>query len=82
MKKLEIVKTIAEVVVSVGVGAIMGNAVTSTTPVNTGRLKKLCIGLGSFVVSSMVTDKAVEYTGNKINDLASKFSSTIIHTEN
>jgi hypothetical protein len=81
MKKLEVIKAIAEIVVSVGVGAIVGNAVNSTTPGDIGKIRKACVVVGSFVLSSMVTDKAVKYTGKAIDDFATKFSSTTVNVE-
>lgn len=70
MKKLEVIKTVGGIIVSVGVGAIVGNAVKYTTPSNIGTIKKVCIGVGSLVLTSMVGDKAVQYTEKKISDAA------------
>jgi len=68
MKKLELLKSAAGFVVSVGVGAIVGNAVQSTTPDTTGTFKKVCVCVGSFVLASMIKHEAVKYTENKIDD--------------
>lgn len=69
MTKLEVVKGATKFVVSVGVGAIVSNAVAFTTPVlAVGVLKKAAIGVGSFVLSSMLSDKAGEYTDQKIDE--------------
>jgi hypothetical protein len=67
MKKVEWVKTVGGIIVSVGVGAIVGNAVKATSPEQLGGIKKLCVGIGSFVLSSMIGDAAVKYTGEKID---------------
>lgn len=75
MKKEEVLKTgkqIVTIVVSAGVGAIVANAVKMTTPINTGTLKKLCIGTGSFVLGSMLSEKATDYTDEKIDEMASQ----------
>lgn len=69
MTKLDVVKAGTKFVVSVGVGAIVTNAVAFTTPVlAVGVLKKAAIGVGSFVLSAMLSDKATEYTDEKIDE--------------
>lgn len=70
MKKLELLKAGAEIIVSVGVGAIVGNAVIFTTPLKTKAFQGLAIKAGSFVLSSMASDKATEYVGTKIDAAA------------
>lgn len=70
MSKIEVVKGATKFVVSVGVGAIVTNAVAFTTPVlAVGVLKRAAIGVGSFVLSSMLSDKAGEYTDEKIDEV-------------
>ena len=73
MKKLEAIKTASQIIVSVGVGAIVGNAVKITTPGNLGLVKKICVGVGSFVLSNMVSEKAIEYVDEKIDTVAYAF---------
>lgn len=62
MKKIEMVKIAGGIIVSVGVGAIVGNAIKCTTPSHVGTIKKVCIGVGAFILTSMISDKAVQYT--------------------
>lgn len=62
------IKTGLSVVVSVGVGAIVNNAVKSTTPVTTKGLTKLCVVVGTFVLGSMFSEKATKYTDEKIDE--------------
>lgn len=70
MSKIDIIKGATKFVVSVGVGSIVSNAVAFTTPVMAvGVLKKAAIGVGSFVLSSMLSDKAGEYTDEKIDEI-------------
>ena len=76
MKKLEMVKTITQIVVSVGVGGIVGNAIKFTTPASVSLAKKVCIGVGSMILSNMVSDKAVQYSDQKIEDIANIFKTT------
>jgi hypothetical protein len=67
MNKLEMIKGVVTLIVSVGVGGAVGNVIKNTTPVTVGAVKKLCIGVGAVVLSNMVGDKAVEYVEEKIN---------------
>ncbi len=72
MTKKEILKTGAKLIVSFGVGCIVTNAVAFTTPVLAlGLVKRAAIGVGSFVMSSMVSDKAADYTDEKIDEIES-----------
>ncbi len=68
MKKIEMLKAAGEIIISVGVGAIVGNVIKSTTPIGTGPVKKLCILVGSFVLCNMVGDQAIDYTEKKIDE--------------
>lgn len=69
MTKLDIVKGATKFVVSVGVGSIVTNAVAFTTPVlAVGVLKKAAIGVGSLVLSAMVSEKATDYTDEKLDE--------------
>lgn len=70
MSKIDVLKGATKFVVSVGVGSIVSNAVAFTTPVlAVGVLKKAAIGVGSFVLSAMLSDKAGDYTDEKIDEL-------------
>jgi hypothetical protein len=66
MKKTEMVKAAGSLIISIGVGSIVGNVIKTTTPGSIGALKKVCIGAGSVVLSNMVGDKAVDYVEEKI----------------
>lgn len=80
MKVLEAVQTIASLGVSVGVGAIISNVIKATTPSGIKVLTKICIGIGSFVVGSMLSDMAGNYTEKKIGD-AIEFVTRIVMDE-
>ena len=68
MKKIEVFKGATKFVVAVGVGAIVSNAVAFTTPaLAIGVFKRAAISIGSFVLSSMVSEKACDYTDEKID---------------
>lgn len=71
MKQKNVLKTlkqVAVIVVTAGVGAIVGNAVKHVTPSDTGFVKKTCIGAGSLVLAGMLSDKAGDYTKTKIDE--------------
>lgn len=72
MNKEEFIKTgkqIAGVVLTIGMGAIIGNAVKFTTPTSgIGAIKKLCIGAGTLALSSMASDATTKYVESKIDD--------------
>lgn len=72
MNKLELVKTGLEIVVSIGVGAIVGNAVVLTTPATTKVITKLCIKVGGLALSGIASDKASEYVRNTIDSTVEK----------
>lgn len=68
MKKLELLKAGIEIIISFGVGAIVGNAVTATTPGTIKGLSKLSVKLGSFVLAGIASDMAATYTEKKIDE--------------
>ena len=68
MKKIEVFKTGACVVVSFGVGVIVGNIVKGTTPSDVRKITKLCIAAGSLVLSNVAGDIAAKYTEKKIDE--------------
>lgn len=67
MNILGITKTVSDVVVSAGVGAIVGNAIKASTPIDTKIVSKISIGVGSLVLSSMVGTQAANYTAEQID---------------
>lgn len=70
MTKKELVKAGAKLIVSVGVGTIITNAVAFTTPVVAmGVLKRACIGIGSFALSMYTSDKVTDYTDEKLDEV-------------
>lgn len=68
MSKIGMIKKIVGMGVSFGVGAIVNNIIKSTTPKSIGTFKKVCIGLGAFALGSMISDKAVKYTEDTIDN--------------
>lgn len=66
---LENVKMILGLVVTCGIGSIMGNIVRRTTPKDIGILNKICITIGGLVLGSMVCDSAGKYVDNQIDEV-------------
>ena len=68
--KKELLKSGAKLIVSFGVGTIVTNAVSFTTPAYAiGGLKRLAIGIGSFALSMYASDKVADYTDEKIDEV-------------
>lgn len=67
MKKIEMVKTVVELVLIVGVGAIAGNIIAHTTPKTVKTLTGVCIVVGTFVLGGMATEAAIKYANAEID---------------
>jgi hypothetical protein len=72
MNPLNLVKIVTELFVSVGVGSIVGNTIKNATPENASRFKKISIGVGGFVLSSMISSKATKYATDQIDETVEK----------
>ena len=77
MTKIDMIKKVGAVVVSVGVGAIVGNAIKSTTPSSVNVITKICIGVGAFVLTGMASDGAVKYAEGKFDDTINQIKEMI-----
>lgn len=62
-------KGITGVVVSLGVGAVVNNAVRATTPLTQTRIQRIGTKIGGYVLSSMVADHAVNYSFGQIDGM-------------
>jgi hypothetical protein len=76
MNALSIFKTVAELAVATGVGSIVSNAAKLAVPDNAHLVKKISIGVGTFVLSNMVAEQAVKYTKDKIDKGIEEFEKT------
>lgn len=74
MNKLNIVKQAAELLVSMGTGAIVGNAVKLTTPAEVSKVQRVTIAIGSFALSAMISDAVGKYASNQIEQVAEQVS--------
>lgn len=68
MNPLGILKGVTEFVVSIGAGAVVGNAIKASTPRDLKLIPKVSIAIGGFVLSNMVGDMAAKYAAKSIDD--------------
>lgn len=61
-------KQIGGIVIGIGVGAIVGNAVKFTTPAEIGRITKACVGVGSLLLGGLAADATSKYFNACIDD--------------
>lgn len=61
MNPLTILSVIAMYAVSASVGGVVGNLVAVKTPPNAKTITKISIGLGTFVLSGLLSDMAMTY---------------------
>ena len=73
MNYLGLTKQIVGLVVSLGVGSIVKNAIEHTTPSTITTLKKVGVGVGGFVLSMMVSDAATKFADEKIDEMSKKY---------
>lgn len=75
MNYLGLIKQAVGLVVSLGVGAIVKNAIEHTTPGTVTAFKKVGISIGGIVLSMMVSDAATKFADGKIDEMSQKFTS-------
>lgn len=73
MNPIGIAKTVAGVASSVGVGAIVKNAINMSTPDNITKLQKVSIVVGTFVLSGMIGEMATKYVNTQIDNTVEQF---------
>lgn len=69
MDKIKTIKKVGAIVVSIGVGAIINNAVKATTPSTAGLVVKGCIVVGAYVLGSMVAKKAITHMEGEVDSI-------------
>jgi len=73
MTALSIAKTAAGLIASLGTGAVVSNAIKASIPANSKTIQKISIGIGGFVLSSMVSEMATKYVSENIDQAAQQF---------
>jgi len=71
---LKLLKTVTDVAVSMGAGAIVGNTIKQTTPADAKKYQKVAIGIGGFVLSSAVGSWASNYAQEQIDETVEQIS--------
>lgn len=74
MNKLELLKDATELVVSIGVSSIVGNTLKLVKDPEAKFYKRFAVGVGSIVLSAMISDKAGEYASGRIDKTAETFN--------
>ncbi len=70
MKKIEVVKLIGGVVVSLSVGLVIGNAIKMNTPESLKLIQKIGVGIGGLILHGLVCERAQEYVDHQIDAIA------------
>lgn len=68
MNPTGLVKFATDIIVSAGVGAVVGNAIKATSPLGMKTSQKIMVGVGSVVVSGMVGKNAANYATEQIEE--------------
>ena len=63
---LSIAKSATELVVSMGVGTIIGNAVKATSPANMNLVNRVFVGAGSYALGSLAGSMASKHTVDQL----------------
>lgn len=82
MTKLEMVKAGAGIVVSIGVGVVVGNVVKLSSPAGRNVLKNICVGAAGLVLSDMISDKACIHVETKIDAVADQLKTAVMEAAN
>lgn len=72
MNPLAIIKFVANLAISFGIGNIVGNVIKENSPTNVNLVRKIAIGIGGFFLSSMITDMVTKHADEYIDDTAEK----------
>ena len=69
MNALAILSVVAKYAVSASVGGVVGNLVAVKTPPNAKPITKISIGLGTFVLSGLLSDMAMTYVETQATEI-------------
>ena len=75
MNKTKILKAATGMIASASAGAVVGNAIKATTPVDIKTSGKVMVAVGAFVLTSMAGDAASKYTADQIDELLKNLTS-------
>lgn len=77
MEKLKVVKTVTGLIIGMGVKQLAENVVKNTTPTGIDPFSKICIKLGSYVLTAMISELAAVYAVNKLEGTVNDVKSMI-----
>jgi hypothetical protein len=69
MKKLDMVKGGLELMVTIGVGTLVGGAIAIARPAKLGVVKQIAVSAAGLVVTSMATDGVTDYFEKKFDEV-------------
>lgn len=78
MKKFDIFKNVAELAVSIGVGAVVGNAIKATTPDDLRAYSRFAVKLGGIVLSGIAVKQAQRFVRSEIDDIFKKIDPPVV----
>jgi len=70
MKIKQAVKVVGGVILSYGMGNLVGNIINSTTPESDGKLKKATVGIAGVALGWMLTDRVIKYYEKQVDQTA------------
>lgn len=73
MNVIPVLKAGSNLIVSMGAGAVVTNAVKSTTPNDLKTFQKVSVAVGAMVLSSIVSEAATKHANEKIEAVESHF---------
>lgn len=78
---LKIIKLVGGVTIFIGVSAILKNIFKQYTPKQANKLTKMCITVGSFFLSSIVVDMAVDKFEADVDNIWTAVNKILYNTE-
>lgn len=82
MNPFNAIKATTGLVVSMGAGAIINNAIRATTPEDIKMIRKITIVVGGVAVSGLVADAAVKYSNKTFDDIKEAFTNATTKVHN
>lgn len=82
MKTLDVIKCAGEFAVAVGVGTIGGCVMKATVPLASMNVaRKVCVNVAGYVLSDMVSDKAMSHFDRKFDKVVEDVKSILNESE-
>lgn len=69
----DFIKSVAALVASAGIGAVVTNAIKATTPEDIKIYNKIAVVIGTVVASQAISDVASTYASKQIDEVAANF---------